>query len=154
MTDLSTIAHIATEINEAHALAMEHAGAAVANGIRVGQLLLEAKTKVPHGQWLPWLRANVTFSDRTAQSYMRIAHKSPPEIRNGAADLSLRKATRLIAGPRRMTMDDELDALLARTKDRTERKPTDRSDILYIKLVSANIHDIELTLHLWAYIIF
>jgi len=135
---------LATEINEAHTLAMQHAGAAVAQGIKVGQLLLEAKVAVPHGQWLPWLRASVTFSERTAQSYMRIAHKSPPEIRNGAADLSLRAATRLIAGPRRMAEDDELTALIQRTTERSSRKS---SDPLYIRLVAENIHDSEATFH-------
>ena len=137
----------ATEINEAHQLALQHAASAVNYGVKVGTLLLEAKAVLPHGQWLPWLRANVVFSERTAQSYMRIAHKSPPEIRNGAADLSLRKALQNVAGPRRMSLDDELMGLEKRTAERDSRKPSDHSDPLYIKLISANSHDFEITFH-------
>jgi hypothetical protein len=35
-------------------------------------LLLEAKQKVPHGQWLPWLES-AGIPERTAQRYLRIA---------------------------------------------------------------------------------
>ena len=139
--------YLAVEINGEHALAMQHAGAAVSHGIKVGQLLLQAKETIAHGQWLPWLRANVLFSERTAQSYMRIAHKSPPEIRNGAADLSLRKALQHVAGPRRLSLDEELAGLGKRTAERERRKPADHSDTLYIKLISANLHDFEITFH-------
>src|SRR5262249_11983764 len=38
----------------------------------LGELLSAAKSRLPHGQWLPWLTNNVAFSDRTARNYMRI----------------------------------------------------------------------------------
>ena len=37
-----------------------------------GELLLKAKAEVKHGQWLAWLKANVTCTPRTAQNYMAI----------------------------------------------------------------------------------
>jgi hypothetical protein len=141
-----TDAILAAEINEAHALAMQHAGEAVAQGIRVGHLLLEAKAKIPHGQWLPWLRANVTFSDRTAQSYMRIAHKSPPEIRNGAADLSLRKAIQHVAGPRRRSIDDDLQALIERC-DELRRHRSDPMTIEDVRALADWFRDFDRVFH-------
>jgi hypothetical protein len=139
---------LAEEINEAHELAMQHASAAVMHGVKVGQLLLEAKDTVPHGKWLPWLRENVAFSERTAQAYMRVADKTPPEIRNGAADFSLRKALRYISGPRRMTEEDELRGLLQRTAQRSaQRESIDPTSVEWIRLIAADIHDSEATFH-------
>jgi hypothetical protein len=37
-----------------------------------GELLIEAKRQLQHGQWLPWLRDHVEISERTAQRYMRL----------------------------------------------------------------------------------
>jgi hypothetical protein len=45
---------------------LQHAAAA-------GKLLIEAKAKLPHGQWLPWLRDHCSLSERKAQRYMAIA---------------------------------------------------------------------------------
>jgi DUF3102 family protein len=66
---------LAARINEAHHSAMRHADKAISQAIACGEMLLEAKAKLPHGQWLPWLRKNITFGERSAQGYMRIAQK-------------------------------------------------------------------------------
>ncbi len=60
---------LAAKIREHH----KAVGAAIVHAIKAGQLLLEAKRKVGHGNWLPWLEANCEMSERTAQNYMRIA---------------------------------------------------------------------------------
>jgi hypothetical protein len=81
---------LAAEINEAHALALKHADSAVEQAMRCGNLLMEAKAKAPHGHWLPWLRQNVEFSERTAQAYMRIAQRFNRNPQR-ATDLSARR---------------------------------------------------------------
>ena len=43
------------------------------NMIQLGQELLKAKEKVPHGEWGEWLREKVDFSKRSANQLMRIA---------------------------------------------------------------------------------
>ena len=43
------------------------------HAIECGRLLIEAKATLPHGAWLPWLEANVSFGARQAQKYMRLA---------------------------------------------------------------------------------
>jgi hypothetical protein len=65
----------------------------------VGELLLQAKEQCPHGQWLPWLKANVHLSERTAQAYMQVA-KRWPELEGkpaGSADSTLEGALAYLA---------------------------------------------------------
>src|SRR6266536_3535382 len=38
-----------------------------------GDLLIEAKAQVPHGEWLPWLESNLAMSDRSARVWMQLA---------------------------------------------------------------------------------
>jgi Protein of unknown function (DUF3102) len=45
----------------------------VRHAIAAGELLIEAKGRLSHGQWLPWLQDHCTISERTAQLYMRVA---------------------------------------------------------------------------------
>ena len=81
------------------------------SGLALGGLLIKAKATVPHGQWLPWLRQNITFSERTAQGYMRIAQRSSRlQIRNGVADLSVRGALKELATTRHHAMMDDFAA--------------------------------------------
>jgi hypothetical protein len=40
--------------------------------IRLGELLTEQKEALPHGEWTPWIEANLPFSERTARRYMRL----------------------------------------------------------------------------------
>ncbi len=116
------LADMGTEINDAHALAMVHAGEAMNNALRCGDLLTEAKAAAKHGQWLPWLRQNIAFSERTAQAYMRLAAKFGPDKRNAVADLSVRRVLQEIATPRRQSLEDDLIAWTARSKaDRASR---------------------------------
>ena len=64
---------LARRIVETHDAAMSAARTAVERAVECGQLLTEAKAKVPHGEWLPWLSANTNVSHRTAQRFMRAA---------------------------------------------------------------------------------
>jgi hypothetical protein len=48
--------------------------------IETGQLLKATKAELPHGQWLPWLRANADvlgFGERTAQLLLKDAKANP-----------------------------------------------------------------------------
>jgi hypothetical protein len=105
-------ASLAARINEAHRRAVEHVAAAgehivcsVEHALTCGELLLKAKAEVPHGQWLPWLRANVTFSERSAQGYMEVAreHRSNPQR---VADMSLRRMLKTLRTPARAKIEE------------------------------------------------
>ena len=41
--------------------------------LTIGGLLAEAKKQIPHGEWLPWLKNEVSMSERSAQKYMKAA---------------------------------------------------------------------------------
>ena len=42
--------------------------------LTVGSLLAEAKDKIPHGEWLPWLKNEFSMSERSAQQYVKAAN--------------------------------------------------------------------------------
>ena len=76
-----------------------------------GDLLIEAKAQVKHGQWLPWLSDHVQISERTAQLYIRLA-KNRAEIEKAksamhVADLTLNEAAALL------TLSSNLEKLFA-----------------------------------------
>ena len=60
--------------------------------IAIGNDLIEAKSKVPHGKWGEWLDLNCGYSERKAQMCMQVARRyaSNPQP---VADLGLRKVT-------------------------------------------------------------
>jgi hypothetical protein len=64
-----------------------------------GSLLIEAKARVSHGEWLPWLEKECHgISDRTARIYMQLS-KHRPEIEakiGNIANLTLTEALKLI----------------------------------------------------------
>ena len=85
----------------------EHEGVAAAirrgleHAIRAGDLLIEAKGKVPHGEWLPWL-ATTGVPERAAQRYMRLArNRAKIETANPSdlSDLTVDAALALLANP-------------------------------------------------------
>ncbi len=45
------------------------------NFIEIGNLLLEAKKQVKHGEWETWLKENVSFSRQTANKFMQVAQR-------------------------------------------------------------------------------
>jgi hypothetical protein len=105
---------------------------AVAHAIKAGELLIEVKGKLKHGQWLPWLEANVTLSEREARNYMRLARN-----RRAVADLpSIRQAVAYLASPSTKpespdtadTDSEGVDAFIKqweREHPQPERQPTD-----------------------------
>lgn len=64
-------------IEEQHRLALQHRDAAVRYAVAAGQMLLGVKAMLPHGEFLPWLEKNVSFTARTAQRYMAAAAPKP-----------------------------------------------------------------------------
>ena len=82
------------EIEHEHQAAIGSARSAIEHAVRCGQLLIEAKASIGHGGWLPWVKANLTFGDRQAQKYMRLADHSD-QIRTESSHLSINEALEL-----------------------------------------------------------
>jgi hypothetical protein len=102
------LAELARRINSEHAQAEGALRAGLQHARTAGQLLLEAKAKLAHGQWLPWLKANIGASKRTCQGYMRVCEQWPvlEAKAQRVALLSYREALAVLAEP---TRDDEDD---------------------------------------------
>jgi hypothetical protein len=64
---------IAADINRHHELACQCASQALVHAKEAGNLLLQAKASMKHGEWLPWLSKHVNVSARQAQRYMLAA---------------------------------------------------------------------------------
>ena len=45
---------------------------ALEKALEAGRLLIECKRELGHGQWLPWLEENFSFTDRTARRWMKL----------------------------------------------------------------------------------
>lgn len=91
---------LAARINDEHAACEKALEQSVLHALSAGRALLEAKASAGHGNWLPWLKENVAFTERTAQTYMRLAIGWPTIEANTkrAAYLSIREALSLL-GP-------------------------------------------------------
>lgn len=81
----------------------EHAAAiraerALAAGsiIKIGEHLIKAKARAGHGNWIPWLRGEFGWSERTARNYMAVAERSKSAI---IADLNLGSALLQLTAP-------------------------------------------------------
>lgn len=63
---------LAADIRSAHSEALAAANTAAERAIAAGNMLVEAKALVKHGQWLPFLK-EAGIPERTAQRYMTLA---------------------------------------------------------------------------------
>jgi hypothetical protein len=72
-TPPATLLDLAEQINVSHQEAVRAASSAVEHAIETGRLLALAKSRVPHGEWLLWLKTNCKFKPRTAQKYIETA---------------------------------------------------------------------------------
>ena len=104
-TPPQTAKYVAASITAEHEAAQAAARDAVAHAICAGELLIEAKAALKHGEFGAWLAANVTFSERTARGYMRLAGLDEAK-RQRVANMSLRGALRALATPVAASNDD------------------------------------------------
>jgi hypothetical protein len=105
------LASLAADIRKEHEACEADARSAVEHAIRAGELLIEAKARTKHGEWLPWLGDNFEFTDRTASTYMRLSAN-----RKSISDLpSVNAALAELAVPRTSgwhpPTQDELEAM-------------------------------------------
>jgi hypothetical protein len=90
------IEEIAAQIKTAHALAEEGARSSLTHAFRAGELLHQAKKRVPHGAWLSWLAQECHVKTRSAQGYMAL-YKNYGTNATRVAHLPLREILRLLA---------------------------------------------------------
>lgn len=98
LTRSNSLTDLAARIKAEHTAVSESLRESVRHGMVAGDLLVEAKAQLGHGQWLPWLREHCTISERTAQLYMRLAKNREAIEANTqcVADLTLSEAAALL----------------------------------------------------------
>ena len=69
--------------------------------VEIGEALMRAKELLGHGNFLPWLKAEFRWSERTARNYMSLAAHFQGKTAN-FADLDLGTARELIDRPPRL----------------------------------------------------
>ena len=77
-TELTLVSHINELHNQAESIAKsarDMANKAVDVAVECGRLLAEQKKAVGHGNWLNWIKDNLTFSEETVSRYMRLYAK-------------------------------------------------------------------------------
>lgn len=89
----ASLADYAAVINDEHRAAYGCAQQAIEHARIAGEHLLKAKAALKHGEWLPWLAANVEVSESQAQRYMKVAQNWTAISRaGGMSELTLRGA--------------------------------------------------------------
>ena len=75
-------------LKKLHAAFVKHSKDAIDRALELGEILTRIKESVEHGEWLPWIEANVPeISTRTAQNCMRLWKKR--DLLKNAADAYL-----------------------------------------------------------------
>jgi Protein of unknown function (DUF3102) len=93
-----TLPALIDQINEAHEQCRQAYQSSLAHARRCGELLIEAKSQVQHGEWLTWLSVNCTVAERTARAYMQVARDwKVLEESATVADLTFRDALKLLS---------------------------------------------------------
>ncbi|KEO84777.1 DUF3102 domain-containing protein [Tumebacillus flagellatus] len=69
------------------------------NAIEIGMRLIEAKELVAHGEWGDWLGANVSYSQSSANNFMRVAKEYGDANSQAFANLNYTQAVALLGVP-------------------------------------------------------
>ena len=83
--------------------------------LTIGNCLIEAKSMLLHGEWLPWLNSKVGYSEKTAQNFMRLAREfSNPQA---LADLGAAREEADLASSRARALEEKLRMLQEKPVD-------------------------------------
>jgi N6-adenosine-specific RNA methylase IME4 len=133
----STLSELAARIRAEHEATIAGFKRSLEHAMTVGDLLLEAKDLLKHGEWLPWLRENTRIDPRLAQIYMRIARnreqiEAEAKCEKSSHLMTIFDATRLLAAPVNAEEDDSEPVahgeseILRAAKDIRARKTEER----------------------------
>ena len=87
------------EINKLHGEIDKGLRTVLEKAIRIGELLVAQKAECGHGNWLPWIKANLSFSEETANRYMRCFYNRGQLNSPGSGYLTIEDAARMTSQP-------------------------------------------------------
>lgn len=118
---------LADQIRYEHEACEDDARSSLEHAIRAGELLIEAKERCDHGEWLPWLD-EIEVPQKTANNYMRLAANQPALANLGVG--SITKALAALAKPK--PEPPPVPAEIVHTaKAADPRMPTLEAEVLY-----------------------
>jgi Protein of unknown function (DUF3102) len=132
---LNSLADLAARIKAEHQATLAALKSSLGHAMAAGDLLIEAKARVKHGEWLLWFAEHCAIPERTAQTYMRLArNRAEIEAKSAnSADLTMGDAIALLAKPEETTKEtflankaDEIRARVASLRseiDKLEHEP-------------------------------
>lgn len=128
LTIVEDRAEVAERINSLHAEMTGHMSMAVKKAILIGELLLEQKHSLEHGEWIPWVNENLVFGDRQARKYMRVYtnRNSGSDLIDGAS--SINAAVSLLAESKEVEPLEQ--AIEYRDSDETVKKLNAQADTI------------------------
>jgi hypothetical protein len=92
---------LVTRIEAEHEAANRDARSALEHAVRCGELLAQAKASLEHGQWLRWIGDHLSFGERQAQKYLRLAAcKAELANTNSGSDFTINGVLAALAEPR------------------------------------------------------
>jgi hypothetical protein len=105
------LAEVAQQIRVEHQAVVGAFRSALQHAIKAGQLLIEAKAQVGHGNWRSWLTENCGVGERMAQNYMQLARRKDDLLNpQRVSDLPVRAALVLLQKPKPITAVDQPQA--------------------------------------------
>jgi hypothetical protein len=129
--------------NEAADLAHKHMVSAAESAWDSGKCLLAAKSQIPHGQWMAWVRANFDRDIRTAIRYMDLASSIPDRSRLAGIG-SVRQALRLIHSDQAEAPEPEPAEELQEIESEpepVEREPQERPSVRKVSAESRKVSE-------------
>jgi hypothetical protein len=108
ITTSNSLADLAARIRSKHGESALAIRCGLDHAIACGRLLLEARARLEHGQWLPWLREHCGVPERSARRYMELAAYASESISANLADLALDGAAE--AAPELASIGQALEA--------------------------------------------
>jgi hypothetical protein len=111
LTVSNSLADLAARIKVEHEAYVAAVKQSLSRALAAGDMLIEAKAQLKHGEWLPWLAERCGIPERTASRYMKLArNRATIEAEIGhVADLTVRAAVALLTPD---DPDDEADVAL------------------------------------------
>lgn len=116
----TTLEELATRINaldreaaEAEAVSINACRSALEMRRQQGEMLLQAKSQLKHGEWLPWLGKHCTVGDRQAQKYMKIAKGWDALIAKANSDafLTIDQAVKMLSAEKEKPPKEKLPTI-------------------------------------------
>jgi len=92
---------LATRVNAKYREVERSARSTVEAAIELGGMLIERKSTLPQGEWLPWVRAYFQGSERQAQRFMQLYRERDKLLQNPTrvSEMGFREALRAVSPP-------------------------------------------------------